>query len=491
MADLIHLGAYSLLLLEFIFKITFILCICLTVYLLLRNASASIKVHLLRCTLGLTLFLPVLIIALPEINIVPKSLEFTNTYKHYSPSHEYNAFEGNESRSTQHHNSGPAYFSSYTFWSIMTIWAMGFIYFLGNIFRQIYISKKIIKHSVLLSDDLRLATNSYFSSNDLSPIYVSDEVLTPVVVGFTRQRIVLPEGFIDWDEDKLLSSVLHEQAHIDSKDNLARLISLIACAFYWFHPLVWYCFRKLKEEQEKAADNHVISKGVCASTYAKNLLDIVKLISGNDKHSELLATMGTYSFFPNRMKEILTGHKQREKLTMTKALLILLSTTTLVMSISAVTTAKEVSTENINAKLETPYNSTSKPTYDNSALSEEELLLASAIESGDHRTFESLLERGLKFKSSNQATFLALAESNGDLAMMNLLLESGHKVTSVKNNGLLLSATSRGDKNMVELLLEAGTPVDKKSLGALLEKAKKSGNEEIADLLNSAYGGTN
>ena len=46
---------------------------------------------------------------------------------------------------------------------------------------------------------------------------------------------------------------MHEQAHLARRDCESLLAAELACAIYWFHPLVWHAARRLREEQEHAA----------------------------------------------------------------------------------------------------------------------------------------------------------------------------------------------------------------------------------------------
>src|SRR6185503_3462492 len=65
----------------------------------------------------------------------------------------------------------------------------------------------------------------------------------------------------------------HEIAHLANGDPRRHLVSRLACAMYWFHPLVWLAVRESIADCEEACDERVLSLGVRPSTYADLLLD--------------------------------------------------------------------------------------------------------------------------------------------------------------------------------------------------------------------------
>ena len=68
-------------------------------------------------------------------------------------------------------------------------------------------------------------------------------VPVPMTWGWRRPVIALPTAFTDWPGDRLRSVLLHEMAHIKRRDWPAHRFADVACAIYWFHPLVWLTAR--------------------------------------------------------------------------------------------------------------------------------------------------------------------------------------------------------------------------------------------------------
>lgn len=92
--------------------------------------------------------------------------------------------------------------------------------------------------------------------------------------GLVRPIVMLPRISYSWPEEKLEAVVLHELAHVRRFDFAANLLASVACALYWFNPIVWLCARALRGEAESAADDLVLRSGIKSSTYADILLDV-------------------------------------------------------------------------------------------------------------------------------------------------------------------------------------------------------------------------
>lgn len=103
----------------------------------------------------------------------------------------------------------------------------------------------------------------------------SEDVKMPFAAGLLHPTVVLPAECDRWDDARRRAVLLHELAHISRNDLLGHTLGRVACALYWFHPLVWSAARRLRLESERACDDLALSCGVRPSSYAEHLLDIV------------------------------------------------------------------------------------------------------------------------------------------------------------------------------------------------------------------------
>jgi beta-lactamase regulating signal transducer with metallopeptidase domain len=108
-------------------------------------------------------------------------------------------------------------------------------------------------------------------------VYVTEERDLPMTWGFFRHRILLPADAAEWPPGRLEAVLLHELAHVKRCDTITHVIGQVACALYWFNPLVWLAAWRIHVERERACDDLVVASGVKASDYAEHLLRIIGL----------------------------------------------------------------------------------------------------------------------------------------------------------------------------------------------------------------------
>jgi len=106
-------------------------------------------------------------------------------------------------------------------------------------------------------------------------LVLSDEIEMAFACRATLPTIVLPKTAESWSDDRRRAVLFHELAHVKRHDLLGHTLGRVACALYWFHPLVWTAAKKLRAESERACDDLVLSCGARPSEYAQHLLDMV------------------------------------------------------------------------------------------------------------------------------------------------------------------------------------------------------------------------
>ena len=109
----------------------------------------------------------------------------------------------------------------------------------------------------------------------LPRLLMSERLPMPFACGIARPTIVLPAAAADWDDRRRRAVLCHELAHVRRSDLALNALGQLACALWWFHPLVWIAARRLRIESERACDDLVLGVGTRASEYADHLLHIV------------------------------------------------------------------------------------------------------------------------------------------------------------------------------------------------------------------------
>jgi beta-lactamase regulating signal transducer with metallopeptidase domain len=101
----------------------------------------------------------------------------------------------------------------------------------------------------------------------------SREARVPYTIGVLSPLIVLPETLCtDADEDKLLSVIGHEMAHVKRRDFLSNLLCELLVLPVSFHPLAFLIKRQIDRARELACDELVTKDVLEPRVYARSLL---------------------------------------------------------------------------------------------------------------------------------------------------------------------------------------------------------------------------
>ncbi len=110
-------------------------------------------------------------------------------------------------------------------------------------------------------------------------IYRSDMLLSPVLTGVLRPKIILPPG-IDPDSASGKMILTHENVHKKRLDNLWRTIAVGIACMHWFNPLVWVMLKAFFTDMELSCDEAVLRHGRYGNdetrAYASTLLQFVQ-----------------------------------------------------------------------------------------------------------------------------------------------------------------------------------------------------------------------
>ena len=104
----------------------------------------------------------------------------------------------------------------------------------------------------------------------------------PMTCGVLHPAIVLPREHQAWDAGDLHRAIVHELEHVRRADWATQCLARLVCAAYWFHPLVWISWRRLRLEAERSCDDAVLG-GSEATAYAAQLVGLAQRLSSAAK----------------------------------------------------------------------------------------------------------------------------------------------------------------------------------------------------------------
>jgi beta-lactamase regulating signal transducer with metallopeptidase domain len=160
-------------------------------------------------------------------------------------------------------------------------------------------------------------------------------VAIPMTWGVVRPVILFPEDSRDWDEGRRSAALFHELSHIKRADFAVMLLVRLSLALFWFNPLVWAVFRRLRREQEKACDELVLKAGIKPSAYARSLLLFRRAAAGAWGPSAALLGLASGSSLDERLAAILRQKLTIKEITMKTRIILTVAVFSLVSLIGS------------------------------------------------------------------------------------------------------------------------------------------------------------
>jgi beta-lactamase regulating signal transducer with metallopeptidase domain len=275
-------------------KATAVLALGCIVALLARRADAAVRYAIWAFTLAAALGLPLGMIATPSwrVRILPQRMAddlrgevTTNTVVPATSSNGNEVFTRVDAAPVDKPSTQPRVFSLdqsdlSPALLIPLIWALGALSVLVWMVIGRLVLSRIVRRAERLDEIgwisiLDREANVAGVSKRIA-LYSTDAVSTPVTFGVRAPVIFVPAESESWTDEHRVVVLRHEIAHIARGDVFVQTIAVIACAVYWFNPLVWIAARGLRAEQERACDDRVLVAGTAPVEYAAHLLEVAR-----------------------------------------------------------------------------------------------------------------------------------------------------------------------------------------------------------------------
>lgn len=139
---------------------------------------------------------------------------------------------------------------------IALIWLIGAIVVLTH-FIYIYnrFKTSVLKKCRKLSNEAESLFNQILSEMNISKdieVYSNESILSPMIIGFYKFRVILPDKDISQKDLELIFR--HELNHFKSKDHWCKVLASIACSIHWFNPIIYLLVKNIGESCEYACD---------------------------------------------------------------------------------------------------------------------------------------------------------------------------------------------------------------------------------------------
>ncbi len=153
------------------------------------------------------------------------------------------------------------------------------------------------------------AWRSLCASGRRANLVLSSDVHAASVIGFASPTIaVAPSALEALDDHELDQIVVHEWAHVQRRDDVARLIQRIITAVAGLHPAIWWIDRQLDLERETACDDWAITAAGSGRSLAVCLTKLASL-PGRDSGAVLMPAALIPSALSTRVTRLLDGRR--------------------------------------------------------------------------------------------------------------------------------------------------------------------------------------
>jgi beta-lactamase regulating signal transducer with metallopeptidase domain len=145
-----------------------------------------------------------------------------------------------------------------------------------------------------------------------------------VTWGVARPKVILPCGADAWSADVANVVLRHELAHVRRRDWVVQMIAQSLRIVFWFNPLIWIVYRRMRLEAELACDDAVLARDIIGHEYASQLLALARNLNTTDRAWSAVLTMARPSTLERRFAAMLNPHLNRSPLTRSAVLVTLL-----------------------------------------------------------------------------------------------------------------------------------------------------------------------
>ncbi|QUI24268.1 DUF4830 domain-containing protein [Vallitalea pronyensis] len=135
-------------------------------------------------------------------------------------------------------------------------------------------------------------------------------ISSPAITGMLSPTILLPISYRENLPDGLEIIILHELLHYKRRDVILLRLLTILQVIYWFNPLVWIAFYKMRQEMEMCCDESVLKIiGIQhKAAYGKLILNLIE--RNVSAPLSLPALLGGHKAMKARLSQLMKHHKR-------------------------------------------------------------------------------------------------------------------------------------------------------------------------------------
>lgn len=200
---------------------------------------------------------------------------------------------------------------------ILYIWIAGIIVIaLYYIISSIVMKQKIGKNKVEKAEIIEIleqAKKDMGIQNEIE-LVVQNYKKVPCIYGFFKPKILLTEEILKEDYKKIYYIFMHELAHYKRKDILLNKVLILISVIHWFNPILWFCFKQIRQDMELKADEMVLNNINKSEEkeYAKTLVALLPISQEEREPARVLCVSDNKKNMERRINMIKLSEKFKE-----------------------------------------------------------------------------------------------------------------------------------------------------------------------------------
>ncbi len=258
------------------------------------------------------------------------------------------------------------------------------------------------------------------------------EVAVPLTWGWRKPVVLIPAGADAWEETERSAALFHELSHVKRADFLFLLLVRLSLAVFWWNPLCWLAYARLRKEQEIACDELALRAGIKPSIYAAGLLAFRSSADFRGRASSVAPGLLGGPFFKDRLAAILAQRQTFKEVKMKSRIML---AALVVLAVAFIGTARPAAAGNAASSPGAPV--------------EETLSIASAAAPAAAQEVNAEKETTKEKEKEKTALKEKEKEKEKEKASVKTIM-----VTAGGDKGRPLEITITGDGQMKKLLLD-------------------------------------
>ena len=239
------------------------------------------------------------------------------------------------------------------------IWLTGIIilliyYIITSIILKIKIGKEKVKNKKILE----ILNNSKMQMEVKKEIELIKQKYkkVPCIYGIFKTRILITDEILEKNEESLKYILMHEIAHLKKHDLLVNKVLILILIIHWFNPVLWYCFKQIRQDMELKADEMVLDKigKKEEKSYAKTLVKLLPISEEEKITTKVLSVTDGKKNMERRIKMIKLSDKFKEYKSLIGVTTILLTICVGMLIFTQIKPKENTSTINSVQYFETP-----------------------------------------------------------------------------------------------------------------------------------------